>query len=121
MIITNDKHFPRVIMRIDKFQSLELKTLMKEMEILDKRAKENNTFINYFIDLYNLSDYSFMCLTHFISFIVGKQEPMHIKKVTIYLDEMRDNSYILSIYEQYNDSIEIIIDIKEVGEPVKIK
>ena len=34
---------------------------------------------------------------------------------------MRDNSYILSIYEQYNDSIEIIIDIKEVGEQVKIK
>lgn len=121
MIITNDKHFPRVIMKFDKFQDLELKTLIKEIDILEKRANENDTFINYYFDLYDLSDYSFMCLTQFVGYILKKKEPLHINKVTIYLDEMRDNSNIMMVYEQYKDSIGIPIDILEIGEPIKIK
>ena len=121
MIITNDKHFPRVIMKFDKFYELELRTLINEINILDIRAKKNDTFINYYFDLYDLSDYSFLCVTRFIGDIIQKKEPLYINKVVIYLDEMRDNSNIFMLYDLYKDSIGISIDILEIGEPIKIK
>ena len=40
MIITNDKNFPRVIMKLDKFHELELKTLVKELNILIPEPKK---------------------------------------------------------------------------------
>ena len=121
MIITNDKNFPRVIMKIDKFLDLEVKTLINEIQLLDKRAKKNNTFINYYIDLYYLKDYTFMCLTQFVSFIIKQEDPLHINKVIIYLDEMKDNSNIFMVYEQYKDTIAIQIEMIEIEEPIKIK
>lgn len=120
MIITYDENFPLLIYKINNFQENDYKTLIKQLEYHHNKAISKNTFINIYIDLYHLDDYSNYYLQQIINY-VSNYNYTQINSVKIFIDK-KNSTYLLKTSLYISNSVsKIPIDLVELDKPKKWK
>ena len=118
MIITYDENFPLLIYKINNFQENDYKTLIKQLEYHHNKAISKNTFINIYIDLYHLDDYSNYYLQQIINY-VSNYNYTQINSVKIFIDK-KNSTYLLKTSLYISNSLsKIPIDLVELDKPKK--
>ena len=116
MIITYDENFPVLIYKINNFQENDYKTLIKQLEYHHNKAISKNTFINIYIDLYHLDDYSNYYLQQIINY-VSNYNYTQINSVKIFIDK-KNSTYLLKTSLYISNSLsKIPIDLVELDKP----
>lgn len=116
MIITYDENFPVLIYKINNFQENDYKTLIKQLEYHHNKAISKNTFINIYIDLYHLDDYSNYYLQQIINY-VSNYNYTQINSVKIFIDK-KNSTYLLKTSLYISNSVSNIpIDLVELDKP----
>ena len=116
MIITYDENFPLLIYKINNFQENDYKTLIKQLEYHHNKAISKNTFINIYIDLYHLDDYSNYYLQQIINY-VSNYNYTQINSVKIFIDK-KNSTYLLKTSLYISNSLsKIPIDLVELDKP----
>ena len=118
MIIFYDNNYPLLVLDIKRFIEIDYKILKKHIEYILKLSFEKKTYINLYIDLYDLTEYSLVYIGYIIDYIsyINKNKLKYINKVTIFINE-DNNTIIINTIEYINKGISLIpINIKKVRE-----
>lgn len=116
MIIIYEDNFPLIIYKINNFQEMDYKILKKQLEYYHNKAISQNCYINVYIDLYHLDDYSNYYLQQIIKY-VSNYNYTNINCVKIFIDR-KNSSYLLKTSLYLSNSIsKITIDLVELDTP----
>ena len=116
MIITYDENFPLLIYKITNFQQNDYKTLIKQLEYHHNKAISQKSFINIYIDLYHLDDYSNYYLQQIINY-VSNYNYTQINSVKIFIDK-KNSTYLLKTSLYISNSVSNIqINLVELDKP----
>ena len=116
MIITYDENFPLLIYKITNFQQNDYKTLIKQLEYHHNKAISQKSFINIYIDLYHLDDYSNYYLQQIINY-VSNYNYTQINSVKIFIDN-KNSTYLLKTSLYISNSVSNIqINLVELDKP----
>jgi len=116
MIITYDVLFPLIIYKINNFQETDYKTLIKQLAYHHNKAISQKCFINIYIDLYHLDDYSNYYLQQIITY-VSNYDYTKINSVKIFIDK-KNSTYLLKTSLYVSNSVsKIPIELVELDKP----
>ena len=113
MIIINENNYPVVIMIFDKFDEMEYKTFIKNLEYFDNKTRKENFSFKLYIDLYNLQDYSYLQFNKLVEYLTGRYYPTldmvkiffnknntsYIVKAIAYANNMTQNNFRMDIID----------------------
>lgn len=112
MIIIYEDNFPLIIYKINNFQEMDYKILKKQLEYYHNKAITKNCYINVYIDLYHLDDYSNYYLQQIIKY-VSNYNYTNINCVKIFIDR-KNSTYLMKTSLYLSNSIsKIPIDLVE--------
>lgn len=116
MIITYEDNFPLIIYKINNFQEIDYKILKKQLEYYHNKAISQNCYINVYIDLYHLDDYSNYYLQQIIKY-VSNYKYTNINSVKIFIDEKK-STYLMKTSLYIGNSLsKIPINLVELDKP----
>tara|TARA_B100000575_G_C23118558_1_gene646948 strand:- start:1602 stop:1964 length:363 start_codon:yes stop_codon:yes gene_type:complete len=92
MIIIKEHSYPIIIMIFDKFNDLEYKTFIKNLEYYSNKTIKDKVCFKLYIDLYNLQDYSYFTFNKLITYLSNKYYPS-LDIVKIYFNK-NNTSYL---------------------------
>ena len=107
MIIIIEKNYPLIVMIIDKFEDIEYKTFLKNLDYFSKKTQDDNCCLKLYIDIYKLDDnYSLNSLNNLVNELSGKYYPT-LDKIKLFVNKEKI-SYILKSYLNLTDYIDLI-------------
>ena len=118
MIIFYDNNYPLLVLDIKDFLEIDYKILKKHIEYILNLSNEKKTYINLYIDLYDLTNYSMLYIGYIIDYIsyINKNKLKYINKITIFINE-KNNTIFINTIKYINKGISLIpINIKKIGE-----
>ena len=74
MIIFYDNNYPILVLEITSFLEIDYKTIKKNIEYILNDSKKKQQYINLYIDLYDLENYSLLYIGNIIQYITNIKE-----------------------------------------------
>ena len=104
MIIFYDHNYPPLaIFEIDNFLEIDFKTFKKLFNNLLKDSTDKKQYINIYIDLYNLNEYSIYSIkdiTYYLTYL-DSDSLKFINKINIYIK--KNDDYFINLLKNIND------------------
>tara|TARA_B100001121_G_C18191067_1_gene390212 strand:- start:97 stop:468 length:372 start_codon:yes stop_codon:yes gene_type:complete len=123
MIIYYDNNYPILVLEILSFLEIDYKTVKKNIEYILDLSNKNETYINIYIDLYNLQDYSMIYVRYLLEYLtyINVNRIKFINKVNLYVNE-NNNIILLKLMEYINNGLsKVKINIIKISKKKKWK
>jgi len=106
MIIFYDNNYPILVLEVLSFLETDYKTAKKNIEYILDLSNKDETYINVYIDLYNLQDYSMIYVGYILEYLtyINVNRIKFINKVNIYVNE-NNNIILLKLMEYINNGL----------------
>ena len=106
-------------MVFDKFDEMEYKTFIKNLEYFDIKTRKEEICLKLYIDLYNLKDYSYYQFNKLVDYLTGRSYPT-LDNVKIFFNK-NNTSYILKAMAYVNNMNQknFRMDIIDIEKPKK--
>ena len=117
MIIFYDNNYPILVLEITSFLEIDYKTIKKNIEYILNDSKKKQQYINLYIDLYDLQDYSMTYIKEIIEYItyLNKKDLKYINKIKIFVNE-NNNIIFLKTIEYINNGVsDIKINVEKIS------
>ena len=123
MIIFYDNNYPILVLEVLSFLETDYKTAKKNIEYILDLSKKDETYINVYIDLYNLQDYSTLYVGYILEYLtyINVNRIKFINKVNLYVNE-NNNIILLKLMEYINNGLsKVKINIIKISKKKKWK
>ena len=123
MIIYYDNNYPILVLEILSFLEIDYKTVKKNIEYILDLSNKNETYINIYIDLYNLQDYSMIYVRYLLEYLtyINVNRIKFINKVNLYVNE-NNNIILLKLMEYINNGLsKVKINIIKISKKKKME
>jgi len=106
MIIFYDNNYPILVLEVLSFLETDYKTAEKNIEYILDLSNKDEVYINVYIDLYNLQDYSMIYVGYILEYLtyINVNRIKFINKVNIYVNE-NNNIILLKLMEYINNGL----------------
>ena len=117
MIIFYDNNYPIITLDIRSFSEIDYKTLKKNLEYIFSLSNSKQTYINLYIDLYDLKDYSMKYIAYIIEYItyLNKDKLKYINKVNIFVNKDNNTIFLKTIEYINNGLSDILINVEKIS------
>jgi len=106
MIIFYDNNYPILVLDISSFLEIDYKTLKIHIEYILELSLKEEIYINLYIDLYNLENYSMIYIGKILQYVtyINENRLKFINKVNIYVNE-NNNIIFFKTMEYINNGL----------------
>jgi hypothetical protein len=123
MIIFYDNNYPILVLEVLSFLEIDYKTAEKNIEYILDLSNKDEVYINVYIDLYNLQDYSMIYIGYLLEYLtyINVNRIKFINKINIYVNN-NSNTILLKIMEYINNGLsKVKINIIKISKKKKWK
>jgi len=123
MIIFYDNNYPILVLEVFSFLETDYKTAKKNIEYILDLSNKDEIYINVYIDLYNLQDYSMIYVGYILEYLtyINVNRIKFINKINIYVNE-NNNIILLKLMEYINNGLsKVKINIIKISKKKKWK